>query len=271
MKNGNWVPICKSALKTLPVDRAFSEVEALFSLTCNYDSKKNVSESGLAKRWGWSRSKVRTFLKKIGVRISYKQGKERNPTGGQVKRQAEKEKKTSLGQVRFINYNNLDIEEDKTRTSSPEKKDKLKNTIIEPNIEPKDLKPIVENPEIPFKEIIDALNFESGKRYGHTNEATRRKIKARWNDGYRLEDFRYVIQIKCREWVNTQQEKYLRPETLFGNKFESYLNQKTIETMEPRATTVHQQERHKQTALFRAYLEDEANNERKNSRPREIT
>ena len=32
-----------------------------------------------------------------------------------------------------------------------------------------------------------------------------------------------VIQFKCQEWMGTEFEKYLRPETLFGNKFAGYL------------------------------------------------
>jgi len=46
------------------------------------------------------------------------------------------------------------------------------------------------------------------------------------NDGYKLEDFQTVISKKCAEWKGTDMEKYLRPETLFGTKFESYLNAK---------------------------------------------
>ena len=46
------------------------------------------------------------------------------------------------------------------------------------------------------------------------------------NEKYTVEDFYSVIDKKTAEWLNTEQEKYLRPETLFGTKFESYLNQK---------------------------------------------
>ena len=62
--------------------------------------------------------------------------------------------------------------------------------------------------------------------YKHTSQVTKDKIKARWNDGFRLNDFETVIKNKCREWMGTDMEKYLRPKTLFGNNFESYLNQK---------------------------------------------
>ena len=41
-----------------------------------------------------------------------------------------------------------------------------------------------------------------------------------------MEDFQRVIDNKCADWKGTEWEKYLRPATLFGTKFESYLNQK---------------------------------------------
>lgn len=79
---------------------------------------------------------------------------------------------------------------------------------------------------IPYKEIIDYLNKKSGKKFKHNTTKTKDFIKARWNQGFRLEDFKKVIDIKTAEWLNTDSDKYLRPETLFGNKFEGYLNQK---------------------------------------------
>ena len=50
---------------------------------------------------------------------------------------------------------------------------------------------------------------------------------SRLNEKYTIEDFNKVIDNKCLEWLGTDFEKFLRPETLFGSKFESYLNQKT--------------------------------------------
>lgn len=76
------------------------------------------------------------------------------------------------------------------------------------------------------KEIIEYLNQKSGKRYKYENEATARHINARFDDGYNVEDFKRVIDVKVSEWKDTDMEKYLRPDTLFrpGN-FENYLNQ----------------------------------------------
>lgn len=76
-----------------------------------------------------------------------------------------------------------------------------------------------------FKEIISYLNEKAGTKYRASGSKTQRLIKARFNDGFNDEDFKKVIDIKVAEWNGTDMSKYLRPETLFGTKFESYLNQ----------------------------------------------
>lgn len=74
-------------------------------------------------------------------------------------------------------------------------------------------------------EIIDYLNLKTNKRYKTTTQKTRSLIKARMNEHFTVDDFKIVINKMCTEWIGTKMEKYLRPETLFGTKFESYLNQ----------------------------------------------
>ena len=44
-------------------------------------------------------------------------------------------------------------------------------------------------------------------------------------EGYKLEDFIIVIDTKCDDWLGTDWERYFRPATLFGTKFENYLNE----------------------------------------------
>ncbi|WP_257000374.1 conserved phage C-terminal domain-containing protein, partial [Listeria monocytogenes] len=83
---------------------------------------------------------------------------------------------------------------------------------------------------IPYKDIVDYLNEKTGKNFKHKTAKTRKFIEARWNQDFRLDDFKKVIDVKTDEWLNTDSDKYLRPETLFGTKFEGYLNQKTKST-----------------------------------------
>lgn len=76
------------------------------------------------------------------------------------------------------------------------------------------------------KVIIDYLNNKLGSKYRYNTPNTQRRIKARLNDGYSECDFFNVIDKKYDEWHGTDMEKYLCPDTLFGSKFEKYLNQK---------------------------------------------
>ena len=81
---------------------------------------------------------------------------------------------------------------------------------------------------IPYKEIIDYLNSKTGKNYRDNVQKNRSLIKARWSEGYRLDDFKHVIDNMVKDWSGTKYAKYLRPETLFGTKFDGYLNQGNV-------------------------------------------
>lgn len=79
-----------------------------------------------------------------------------------------------------------------------------------------------------YIKAVDYLNEKAGTKYKSSSKNTTKHIQARIREGYTLEDFKTVIDKKCSEWLNTDMEKYLCPETLFGPKFEKYLNQKII-------------------------------------------
>lgn len=74
--------------------------------------------------------------------------------------------------------------------------------------------------------IVDYLNQKAGTKYKPTSKKTKTCIHARVAEGYSVDDFKTVIDKKCADWIGTDYEQYLRPETLFGTKFESYLNAK---------------------------------------------
>jgi uncharacterized phage protein (TIGR02220 family) len=83
---------------------------------------------------------------------------------------------------------------------------------------------------VPYNEIITYLNEVTGKNFRAVNKH-RALIKARWNEGYSLDDFKKVIDNKVSCWHGNQDySKFLRPSTLFGTKFDGYLNE------EPEAT-----------------------------------
>ncbi len=84
-------------------------------------------------------------------------------------------------------------------------------------------------------EIVDYLNLKTGSKYRPTTKNTVQHISARLNENFNLEDFKTVIDFKTKEWSkNPDMMNYLRPETLFGTKFESYLNAR----QEPKKTIV---------------------------------
>jgi len=91
-----------------------------------------------------------------------------------------------------------------------------------------DNKQIDKPDNIPYTEIIDYLNEKSGSKYRNIKN-TRDHIKARFNEGFTKEDFFKVIDNKVSSWTGSEFEKFIRPQTLFSPKFESYLNEKPIE------------------------------------------
>lgn len=76
------------------------------------------------------------------------------------------------------------------------------------------------------KAIINYLNEKLGTKYKPSASKNKTVINARLNEGYHLDDFKQVIDNKYKDWANDpRMVKFLRPETLFGTKFDGYLNE----------------------------------------------
>ena len=84
-----------------------------------------------------------------------------------------------------------------------------------------------------YAAIIERLNEKAGTNYKPTTKETQKHINARLNEGYTLDDFKAVIDRKCSEWLGTHMAEYLRPQTLFGTKFESYLTAPVSNNQKP--------------------------------------
>ena len=80
--------------------------------------------------------------------------------------------------------------------------------------------------------IINYLNLKVGVMYKPSNTKTISLIKARLREGFSFDDFKKVIDKKIKAWKGTSFEQYLTPFTLFGDKFEVYLNQKIVKQEE---------------------------------------
>ena len=63
LDDGNWVPLHKAGVSKLPRNRPYSEVEAMFSLSCDLDNGQVKSIRSYARMWRWSPGRVQRFLK----------------------------------------------------------------------------------------------------------------------------------------------------------------------------------------------------------------
>lgn len=178
-----------------------------------------TSEIKLMNRWGWSKTKLRNFLKLLESEKMITKVVDR--------------KKTTIS---IVNYKVYQGSEDQEKTTEKPQEDQEK-TIKKPqeDTNKNDNNEKNEKNNILVAEIISYLNEKTGKNFKSGVAKNRDLIKARLKEGYSLEDFKKVIDIKVAEWLNDEaMSKFLRPETLFSNKFEGYLNQKPKQEVKKR-------------------------------------
>ena len=218
----------------------------------------------LSERWGWSKNKVLRFLntleddKKI-IRdsdkmrtlitlVNYKDFQRKRDTNGDSDGDSDEDTNGDTDEDTSEDTNgdsdgdsdedtNGDTDED---TSEDTNGDSDGTQTI--NKEYKEYKTLQENyivgkpdahlPEI--EEIINFLNEKTGNNYRADSKQTQRYINARLNDGYTVDNFKKVIEVKTKDWLtDPKMRKYLRPKTLFSaENFESYLNEATAKIPE---------------------------------------
>ncbi|MBC3887258.1 hypothetical protein GH810_02905 [Acetobacterium paludosum] len=181
-----------------------------------------TSEKKLMEKWKWSNTKVRNFLsvlEKDGMIIKKTDSKKSTLTVVNYKCYQDLEKcKRSAQEV-----DEKCAESAKEVREHTNNKENNENHVNNANNENK--KQTVISSE--SQEIIEYLNQTLGTNYKSTTKATQDVIKARLKEKYTVDDFKQVIDIKYAEWSGDPKTSvWLRPSTLFGNKFESYLNQK---------------------------------------------
>lgn len=121
------------------------------------------------------------------------------------------------------------------------------------------------NKEI-YCRIINKLNESANKNYRNNTDKTIQCIEKRLKEGFTEEDFYKVIDNKCSEWLNdNHMNKYLRPQTLFGDKFENYLNQDTnnLESSNLKTKSFFDKEKIQCTKTKSEYIEDDLETKRK--------
>lgn len=123
------------------------------------------------------------------------------------------------------------------------------------------------SPSLPSvaEDIVTFLNSTVGSNYKSTTDKTRKLIAARLTEGFMIDDFKAVITKKAKEWQGTDMAQYLRPETLFGTKFEGYLNQPEVRNNKRSNLSRAEQERQEGidavNRLIAEYEEEERQNE----------
>ena len=76
-----------------------------------------------------------------------------------------------------------------------------------------------------IQETIDYLNLVANTNYSYNFPSTIHSLNNLIQLGYNYEDFKSVIDKKWKEWKGTEYQEFVRPTTLFGEKFENYLNE----------------------------------------------
>lgn len=169
----------------------------------------NYSISFLADRWKWGRKKVKGFLDVL----------ERD---GMVTTKATTHRTT----ITIVNYDNFQCSGTTKGTTKGTTEGTTKAQQGEqPRRTIKERKERKEEKEIIYCAVLDYLNEKANKHF-KPSDKNKALIDARLNDGFVLEDFKKVIDIKVAQWLNNpDMNGYLRPITLFSTKFESYLNE----------------------------------------------
>lgn len=146
-------------------------------------------------------------------------------------------KSTKTGRlITICNWDSYQLVDDDTNKDSNKeltKSQQRANKELTTNKNEKNEKNEKNNKEI-INTIIWTLNKKTGKEFKTNSKKTITLIKARLKDGFTIDDFQKVIETKTQNWLHDDKmSKYLRPETLFGTKFESYLNE-TVRNKKPK-------------------------------------
>jgi uncharacterized phage protein (TIGR02220 family) len=166
--------------------------------------------------------------------------------------QEEAEKRKLFTESRRANRRGKSTNEKHMKDTSATSDNHMKN-ICKTSVKHMENENVNDNENI-NKDIIHYLNTKLGTKYKASAEYVKKHINARLNEGYTLEDFKTVIDKKYKEWSGTEFAKFLRPETLFGTKFSTYLNQLGTEVQEASYTSFNVDDAFER-ALERSYEE----------------
>lgn len=132
-----WVPIDKRLVRALPRGRAFTELEAAFCVTADYDNGATVTIRGYAALWGWSQGKVRRFLEASGVEIQYPQDTaDRQNQRGAIMIQMAERSRSDNGEIKIIDSNWLASEAERSRSDNGAKTERSQIPTMDLDLKP---------------------------------------------------------------------------------------------------------------------------------------
>jgi uncharacterized phage protein (TIGR02220 family) len=190
-------------------------------LECNHQEQKQMIKGQLintkrgqssnsmvtwARRWGWTRDRVKTFLDLL-------------ETDGMIHTKANNT--TTI--VTVLNYN--------TYQDSPTAEPPPNPTAHPQRIHTNNNSNNGNNTSLlgEIQEILTYLNRATEKNFNLITPTNQYEIKKRLSEGYTVADFKKVVDIKTAEWGGDRAKaRHLNPHTLFGDKFDSYLNQRVV-------------------------------------------
>lgn len=109
-------------------------------------------------------------------------------------------------------------------------------------------------------EIIEYLNFKALKDFNPDSDIHKNVISDRLIEKFTIEDFKYVIDIKTEQWLNTKEDRYLRPSTLFGpGNMENYVNETSKLIIKPNRSSTPQT--HEAAELSKKFIADRRKNQ----------
>ena len=220
--NNGWISLHRKVLDHpfYKEKRTFSKFEAwvdLLLLAGHKDSKFVLgnelvevkkgsfvtSELKLMERWGWGKAKLRSFLEML-------------ENDSMIVKKSDR-KKTTITICNYCVYQGSDLKIRPQADHEQTDNGLITDTINNVNKDNKNI----------YSLVVGYLNEKAGTNYKPASKKTQAHIKSRLNENFTLEDFQAVIDIKADQWKDdAHMSKYLRPETLFGPKFEAYLNER---------------------------------------------
>lgn len=195
------------------------KAKGLFSYLWSLPDDWVYYETEVVKHSTDGRGSVRSGLKELEEKGYLKRGRERNEKGQMINADWELAdtpmfKNPTLENPTLENHTLLNT------NLTNEKLTKEEHTKIYSQAEP-------DGVADKTKTVIDYLNEKTDSHYKATTPKTKQLVQARLKEGFSVDDFKTVIDKKTATWLkDNKMNKYLRPLTLFGTKFEDYLNEK---------------------------------------------